>query len=191
MFPLLSLNIKLHHRSYTDLSLDVSFLETIKTFPISWNITDVRYWFGCITQISYGFSTSPHMAPFHHLFSSKDQFSGQISWRKDSRNKKNKNNMAMCPRSSKLWLQPTYSTSHRLEWTWYSTLAVSKEMQMSSVQVLLCQVGRLFWLAVDSVKPQSLGTALLKEKLICYMGCRIYKFYLFGMKNKSMYLDNK
>ena len=38
------------------------------------NITDIRSWFGLITQVSYAFAASPVMAPFKHLLSGKIPF---------------------------------------------------------------------------------------------------------------------
>jgi hypothetical protein len=51
-----------------------AFINNILSFPKPRNITDVRSWYGAIAQISYTFSTSPEMAPFRHLLSTKAPF---------------------------------------------------------------------------------------------------------------------
>merc|ERR1712082_101212 len=51
-----------------------SFLDGIRNFPTPSSITDVRSWFGAVTQVSYAFASSPAMLPFKHLLSSKVPF---------------------------------------------------------------------------------------------------------------------
>ena len=50
------------------------FLDSIMSFPVPQNITDVRSWFGAINQISFSFAIAPVMVPFRHLLSNKVPF---------------------------------------------------------------------------------------------------------------------
>ena len=52
-----------------------SYTQGILNFPTPSNITDIRSWFGAVAQVSYAFASSPVMAPFKHLLSSKVPFS--------------------------------------------------------------------------------------------------------------------
>ena len=49
-------------------------IDNIKNFPRPQSISDIRAWFGLITQIGYSFSTTSAMAPFRHLLSTKLPF---------------------------------------------------------------------------------------------------------------------
>ena len=43
------------------------YLDAIHNFPTLSSITDVRSWFGIMSQVSYAFATADHMLPFHRL----------------------------------------------------------------------------------------------------------------------------
>ena len=43
------------------------FIQSIKDFPETKTLTDLRSWFGLINQVSYAFATAPQMAPFRIL----------------------------------------------------------------------------------------------------------------------------
>ena len=44
------------------------YLDAIYNFPTPSSITDVRFWFGLVSQVSYAFATADHMLPFRQLF---------------------------------------------------------------------------------------------------------------------------
>ena len=50
------------------------YIEAIKNFPMPTNISEVRSWFGLITQVAYSFVKTEHMAPFRHLLSNSLPF---------------------------------------------------------------------------------------------------------------------
>ena len=49
-------------------------MKSIQEFPTPNNVTDIRSWFGLVTQVSYAFSQAPVMAPFRELLSKKAPF---------------------------------------------------------------------------------------------------------------------
>ncbi len=50
------------------------YVRAISDFPTPKNLTDVRSWFGLVNQVSYAFSMTVAMAPFHELLKPTQKF---------------------------------------------------------------------------------------------------------------------
>ena len=179
----------------TDLGIKptAEYLSNIMNFPTPTNLTDVRSWYGAVAQVSYSFASSPVMAPFRHLLSSKTPFSWSPSL--DAAFIESRKEVVRQCEAGVRSFDPSLPTAVATDWckTGMGVWLTQKRCKCDVVKPGCCPMGwqTIFVGSRFCNGAESRYAPICGEATAAAWGVEKCKFFLLGLDNFFLCLDHR